>query len=70
MKTVNALNIYLSDKRKHLLIILNIILVIFIILEVLVFKELSDLVSAEEGQAKRDQLCREGKLGSYCYKRR
>ena len=58
MKTVNALNIYLSDKRKHLLIILNIILVIFIILEVLVFKELSDLV------------CREGKLGSYCYKRR
>ena len=30
MNQVNAFNIYLSDKRKHLLIILNIVLIVFI----------------------------------------
>ncbi len=34
MNTVNALNIYLDDKRKYLLMTLNIVLVIFIIFEV------------------------------------
>ena len=34
MNTVNALNIYLGNKRKYLLMTLNIVLVIFIILEV------------------------------------
>ena len=34
MNRLNALNIYLGEKRKYLLITLNIVLAIFIILEV------------------------------------
>ena len=35
MNRIDSLNIYLSDKRKYILIMLNIVLVIFIFLEVL-----------------------------------
>ena len=34
MNRVNALNNYLVDKTKHLLIVLNFVLVIFVILEI------------------------------------
>ena len=48
MNTVNALNIYLEDKRKYLLITLNILLVIFVILEIMIWNEVNGLLSAEE----------------------
>ena len=48
MNTVNALNIYLEDKRKYLLITLNIVLVIFVILEIMIWNEVNGLLSAEE----------------------
>ncbi len=40
MNTVNALNIYLGDKRKYLLISLNVVLTIFIIFEVAILNSI------------------------------
>ncbi len=68
---INSINKYLIGKRKYLLVNLNIALVVFVILEIVILSQArSGMVSAEEGQAKRDELCRQGKLGAYCYKRR
>jgi hypothetical protein len=68
---INSIKSSLTGKRKYLLIILNITLFVFVILEIPILSQArSGIVSAEEGQAKRDELCRQGKLGAYCYKRR
>ena len=68
---INSIKSSLTGKRKYLLIILNITLFVFVILEIAILSQArSGIVSAEEGQAKRDELCRQGKLGAYCYKRR
>lgn len=48
MNTVNALNIYLEDKRKYLLMTLNVVLAIFVILEIMIWNEVNGLLSAEE----------------------
>ena len=58
MNRVNALNIYLGDNRKYLLIVLNFVLVIFIILEIMIWNDVSGLMSEEEFQKKRLEMCR------------
>ena len=58
MNTVNALNIYLGNKRKYLLIF-NIVLVIFISLEIMVWNEVNGLVSAEERVKLLEKFCEE-----------
>jgi len=55
MNRVNALNIYLGDKRKYLLITLNVVLAIFIILEVMIWNEVNGLLSADEYREIRDE---------------
>ena len=48
---INSINKYLIDKRKYLLVNLNIALVIFVILEIVILSQArSGMVSAEEGQ--------------------
>ena len=57
MDRVNALNIYLGDKRKYLLIALNVVLAIFIILEVMIWNQVNGLMSAEEYEEFRVDWC-------------
>ena len=57
MNQINALNIYLSDKRKPLLITLNFFLVIFIILEIIVWNQVSNLMTKEEYIEARREFC-------------
>ena len=59
MDSINALNIYLNDKRKYLLMTLNIVLVIFVILEIMVWNDVSNLMTEEEFQKKRLEMCRD-----------
>ena len=59
MNRVNALNIYLGNYRKYLLIDLNVVLVIFIILEIMIWNDVSGLMSEEEFQKKRLEMCRD-----------
>jgi len=44
---LNALNIYLEDKRKYLLVTLNVFLSIFIILEVMIWNDINSLMTPE-----------------------
>ena len=54
---LKTLNNYLSNKRKLLLITLNIILVIFVALELTIWNNVSDKMTEEElAQAKRDAI--------------
>ena len=67
MTTLNNINNSLKTKRKLLLVILNITLVIFIILEIMVFRERSSIMSEEEFRQHRLQLCNDGHLsGRQC----
>ena len=59
MNRVNALNIYLGNYRKYLLITLNIGLVIFISLEIMVWNEVNGLTSAEEREMLLEKFCEE-----------
>ena len=59
MNRVNTLNIYLGNYRKYLLITLNIVLVIFISLEIMVWNEVNGLVSAEERVKLLEKFCKE-----------
>ena len=59
MNRVNALNNYLGEKRKYLFIVLNIVLTIFIILEIMIWNEVNGLMSEEEFQEKRLEMCRD-----------
>ena len=58
MNRVDALNIYLGDKRKYLLITLNVVLAIFIILELMIWNEVNGLMTVEEYQQKQNQGCK------------
>ena len=69
MNTVNAFNIYLDDKRKYLLIMLNVVLVIFIILEVMIWNQVNSLLSAEEVQEKMNRFCENSRSTSCSYGR-
>jgi hypothetical protein len=65
MNTVNAFNIYLGNKRKYLLIFLNVGLAIFVILEVMIWNQVNGLLSAEEVQEKMNRFC-EGSHSTQC----
>ena len=58
MNRVNALNIYLGNYRKYLLIALNIVLVIFVILEIMVWNDVSNLMTEEEYEQLKQELCK------------
>ena len=54
---LESLNDYFSDKKKFLLITLNITLVIFVILEVIIWNNVSDKMTEEElAQARREAI--------------
>ncbi|MBM32575.1 MAG: hypothetical protein CL764_06970 [Chloroflexi bacterium] len=54
---LKTLNNYLSNKRKLLLITLNIVLVIFVALELTIWNNVSDKMTEEElAQARRDAI--------------
>ena len=57
MNTVNALNIYLGNYRKYFLIILNVVLTIFIILEVMIWNRVNGLLSADEYREMQEEYC-------------
>ena len=57
MHTINTLNIYLGNYRKYLLIVLNVVLVIFIILEVMIWNDVSNLMTKEEYMEARLEFC-------------
>ena len=69
MNKVNVLNIYLGNNRKYLLITLNLVLIIFIILEVMVWNQVNGLLSAEEVQEKMNRFCENSKATSCSYGR-
>ena len=48
MIKVNALKIYLGDKRKYLLLILNILLAIFVILEISILNTINPKEDIDE----------------------
>ena len=66
MNTVNALNIYLGDKREYLLIALNVVLTIFIILEVMIWNNINSLMSPEEYEQARQDWCNKSQQTSTC----
>jgi|TARA_B100001971_G_C18077446_1_gene476435 hypothetical protein len=55
---LSSLNIYLGNNRKYLLMILNIVLVVFIILEVMIWNQVNGLLSAEEYQEMQEEYCK------------
>jgi len=62
MNRVNALNNYLVDKRKHLLIVLNFVLVIFVILEVAIWNDRTNVMTEQEYLNRVIEICNSGKL--------
>ena len=69
MHRINALNNYLGNYRKYLLIVLNVVLVIFIILEVMIWNQVNGLISEEEYQRQKLELCKSKSYtesGGYC----
>ena len=56
MKRIEALNIYLSNKRKYLLITLNVLLVIFIVLEVSIINNYKASVDRYEAKRKFQEM--------------
>ncbi|MBM32046.1 MAG: hypothetical protein CL764_04215 [Chloroflexi bacterium] len=69
MTRLNTLNIYLGEKRKYLLIALNVVLIIFIFLEMMVWNQVNGLLSAEEVQEKMNRFCENSKATSCSYGR-
>ena len=54
---LKSLNNYLSDKRNLLLILLNITLITFVVLEVAIWNNVSDKMTEEElAQARREAI--------------
>jgi uncharacterized protein YpmB len=54
---LKSINQYLSDRKKFLLITLNITLVIFVILEVAIWNNVSDRMTEEElAQARKEAI--------------
>jgi len=69
MYSIKTLDIYLGKNRKHLLIILNLVLIIFIILEMMIWNQVNGLLSAEEVQEKMNRFCENSKATSCSYGR-
>ena len=69
MNTLNSLNLHLNDNRKYLLITLNVVLSIFIILEVMIWNQVNGLLSAEEVQYKMNRFCEDSHSTSCRYGR-
>ena len=55
MDKINTLNIYLGENRKYLLIVLNVLLIVFVVLEISI---LSNLRSKFEIQTAGTEYCR------------
>ena len=66
MKIINSINISLNDKRKLLLITLNIVLAIFIILEVMIWNEVNGLLSADEYREMKEEYCKTHLDAGHC----
>ena len=62
MNRVNALNIYFGNYRKYLLIVLNVVLVIFIILEVMIWNDRTNIMTEQEYLNRVIEICNSGKL--------
>tara|TARA_B100000029_G_scaffold514978_1_gene619899 strand:+ start:1624 stop:1833 length:210 start_codon:yes stop_codon:yes gene_type:complete len=54
---MNYIKLYLDDKRKPLLITLNILLIIFIFFEVMVWNQINGLMTEEEYREARREFC-------------
>ena len=68
MNQINTLNIYLGNNRKYLLIALNVVLTIFIILEVMIWNQVNGLLSADEYREMRDDYCKKNLTATHCNK--
>ena len=68
MNRINTLNIYLGNNRKYLLIALNVVLTIFIILEVMIWNQVNGLLSADEYREMRDDYCKKNLTATHCNK--
>ena len=66
MNTLNSLNLYLNDNRKYLLIALNVVLSIFIILEVMIWNQVNDLLSADEYREMKEEYCKTHLDAGHC----
>ena len=67
MEILKKINNSLSGHRKHLLITLNIVLVVFIVLEIAVWQGVSNIMTAQEFRQHRLELCNSGHLsGRQC----
>ena len=62
MTTLDYLNEYLREKRKPLLVVLNVVLVVFILLEILIWNQRTTIMSEEEYLARVLEICNSGKL--------
>ncbi|MBM31583.1 MAG: hypothetical protein CL764_01875 [Chloroflexi bacterium] len=63
MKTLNN---YLEDKRIYMLITINILLSIFIILEVMIWNDINSLMTPEEYEQARQDWCNKSQQTSTC----
>ena len=54
---MNSVKLYLGDKRKPLLITLNILLVVFLFFEIMVWNQINGLMSVEEYREARREFC-------------
>ena len=68
MSTVNALNIYLGNKRKYLLMTLNVVLAIFVILEIMIWNEVNGLMTVEEYREMQEEYCKTNLNANECNK--
>jgi hypothetical protein len=68
MNQVNILNSYLGNYRRYLLIILNIVLSIFIILEIMIWNQVNGILSADEYREIRDEYCKKNLNATHCNK--
>ena len=68
MNQINTFNIYLGNNRKYLLIALNVVLTIFIILEVMIWNQVNGLLSADEYREMRDDYCKKNLTATHCNK--
>ena len=66
MNKVNVLNIYLGNNRKYLLITLNLVLIIFIILEVMDWNQVNGLLSADEYRELKEEFCKTNLDAGHC----
>ena len=66
MNQINTFNIYLGNNRKYLLIALNVVLTIFIILEVIIWNQVNGLLSADEYRELKEEYCKTHLEAAHC----